>query len=58
MKELSYEDAQARMPAGWLLWGNMGDGMWRAGIGHQDSRIKPSATIAEALERALRHPSV
>jgi hypothetical protein len=53
MKALTYEQAQARMPAGWTLWGNYGDGKWRAGLGAQENHIVPAATMEEALERAI-----
>ena len=53
MASMTYEQALARLPKGWSLWGNHGDGKWRAGCASQENLIVPADTMEEAVNRAL-----
>ncbi|HIH2744913.1 TPA: hypothetical protein ACYLN4_000579 [Burkholderia lata] len=48
MASITYEQALARLPKGWSLWGNHGDGKWRAGSTPQENLIVPADTLEEA----------
>ncbi len=39
-------------PPGWIIWGNYGDGLWRAAGRCQENWIKPAKTEQEAIKRA------
>ncbi|MTJ93885.1 MAG: hypothetical protein F8N36_13655 [Desulfovibrio sp.] len=50
---MTYEEAQSRLPKGCQLWGNFGDGLWRASFDGWENLIEPAKTIDEAFNRAL-----
>lgn len=49
---MTYEKAMEQMPQDWVLWGNYGDGKWRAGPRPQSNVIEPTEDIEEAVKRA------
>lgn len=42
-------------PPGWTIWGNFGDGFWRAAGRPQENWIEPAKTKEEAIRRAWEH---
>jgi hypothetical protein len=46
------EETLNKLPPGWSVWGNFGDGLWRAGPGVQFNLIVPAETQELAILRA------
>jgi hypothetical protein len=51
-ERLDYLTERSEPPKGWIVWGNFGDGRWRAGFGLWIDRIAPQPTRALAVEAA------